>query len=201
MAVIFADDIFKCIFLNENARISIKISSKFVPNDQWLRNSILKIDRIYRFSKFHGTLHWRHNDHDGVSNHQPRGCLLNRLFRRRSKKTSKLRVTGLCAGNSPGTGEFPAQRDSNAENVSIWWRHHEHAAPVVMMELPGKHLLASSMWGFRCPYHYNDVIMRATASQITSPTSVYSTVYSGAYQRKHQNFASLAFVKGIHGDR
>ena len=45
---------------------------------------------------------WRHNDHDGVSNHQPRGCLLNRLYRRRSKKTSKLRVTGLCAGNSPG---------------------------------------------------------------------------------------------------
>ena len=36
---------------------------------------------------------------------------------------SKLRVTGLCAGNSPGTGEFPAQMASNAENVSIWWRH------------------------------------------------------------------------------
>ena len=44
--------------------------------------------------------------------------------RRKSKKTSKLRVTGLCAGNSPVTGEFPAQRASNAENVSIWWRHH-----------------------------------------------------------------------------
>ena len=49
---------------------------------------------------------------------------LNRLFQHRSKKTSKLRVTGLCAGNSPGTGEFPAQRASYAENVSIWWRHH-----------------------------------------------------------------------------
>ena len=46
-------------------------------------------------------LHWRHNDHDGVSNHQPHGCLLNRLLRRRSKKTPKLRDTGLCAGNSP----------------------------------------------------------------------------------------------------
>ena len=45
------------------------------------------------------SLRWRHNDHDGVSNHQPRGCLLNRLFRRKSKKTSKLRVTGLCAGD------------------------------------------------------------------------------------------------------
>ena len=46
-------------------------------------------------------------------------------FTRRSKKTSKLRVTGLCAGNSPVTSEFPAQRASNAENVSIWWRHRE----------------------------------------------------------------------------
>ena len=45
--------------------------------------------------------------------------------RRRSKKASKLRVTGLCAGNSPGTGEFLVQRVSNAENVSIWWRHHD----------------------------------------------------------------------------
>ena len=71
------------------------------------------------------TLQWRQNGHDSVSNHQPRDCLLNRLFRRRSKKTSKLRVTGLCVGNSPVPGEFPAQRASNAENVSIWWRHHD----------------------------------------------------------------------------
>ena len=46
------------------------------------------------------------------------------LFRRRSKRTSKLRVTGLCVGNLAGTGEFPAQMASNAENVSISWRHH-----------------------------------------------------------------------------
>ena len=55
----------------------------------------------------HQALHWRHNDHDSVSNHQPHGCLLNRLFRRRSKKTSKLRVTGLCVGNSPGPVNSP----------------------------------------------------------------------------------------------
>ena len=54
-----------------------------------------------------------HNERDSVSNHQRLYCLLNRLFRRRAKITSKLRVTGLCA-----------QRASNAENVSIWWRHH-----------------------------------------------------------------------------
>ena len=62
-------------------------------------------------------LQWRHNERDGVSNHQPRHCLLKRLFRMRSKKISKLCVTGLYEGNSPVTGEFPAQRASNAENV------------------------------------------------------------------------------------
>ena len=68
---------------------------------------------------------WRHNGRDGVSNHQLHDCLLNRLFRCRSKKTLKLLcVTGLCAGNSPGTGKFPEQMASNAKDVSIWWRHH-----------------------------------------------------------------------------
>ena len=52
-------------------------------------------------------LQWRHNGHNSVSNHQPHDCLLNRLFRWRSKKTSKLRVTGLCAGNSPGPVNSP----------------------------------------------------------------------------------------------
>ena len=53
------------------------------------------------------SLQWRHNERDGVLNHQPHDCLLNRLFRRRSKKTSKLRVTGLWAGNSPGGRWIP----------------------------------------------------------------------------------------------
>ena len=70
---------------------------------------------------------------DSVSNHQPHDYLLNRLFRRRSKKTSKLRVTGLCVGNSPGAGDFPAQMASNAEVkmlnqlvISLWYRE-KHA--------------------------------------------------------------------------
>ena len=73
------------------------------------------------------SLEWRHNGHDGVSGHQPHDCLLNRLFRRRSKKTSKLRITGLCVGNSPATGEFPAHMASSAENVFIWWHHHDES--------------------------------------------------------------------------
>ena len=46
--------------------------------------------------------------------------------------------------------------------------------------------------------HYSDVIMNTMASQITSLTIVYSTVYSRADKRKHQSSASLAFVRGIH---
>ena len=61
------------------------------------------------------SLQWRHNEQESVSNHQPHNCLLNCLFRPGSNKTSKLRVTGLCVGNSPGTGEFPAEMASNAE--------------------------------------------------------------------------------------
>ena len=50
-------------------------------------------------------------------------------------------------------------------------------------------------------YHYIDVIMTTMTFQITSLTVVYSTVYSGVDQRKHQSSASLAFVWGIHRDR
>ena len=81
------------------------------------------------------SLRWRHNGHDGVSNNLPHHCLLSRLFGCRSKKTSKLRVTGLCAGNSPGTGGFPAQMASNAENISIWWRHHDGLILSVLVEV------------------------------------------------------------------
>ena len=85
----------------------------------WFCSQCLKCDEVDLFP-----LQWHHNGHNSISNHQPHDCLLDRLFRHRSKKTSKLRVTGLCAGNSPGTCEFPAQMASNTENVSIWWCHH-----------------------------------------------------------------------------
>ena len=73
---------------------------------------------------YQNALRWRHNDHNGVSNHQPHGCLLNRLFRHRSKKNIKAPRHWPLWGEFTGTGEFPAQRASNVENVSIWWRHH-----------------------------------------------------------------------------
>ena len=101
-------------------------------NKLWVSSVILSkifsikylVFRVVVLNLYEETLQWRHNGRDSVSNHQPHDCLLNGLFRRRSKKTRKLRVTCLCVGNSPGTGEFPAHKASDAENVFIWWRHH-----------------------------------------------------------------------------
>ena len=93
------------------------LSDLFGIMNAWLWNR-------YDIFAAHITVQWCHNEPDGVSNHRRLNCLLNRLFGRRSRKTSKLRDTGLNEGNSPVTGEFPTQRASNAENVSMWWYHH-----------------------------------------------------------------------------
>ena len=96
----------------------------FYPVRQVMGCSVRQVMEFNAWSKSYLSLLWRHNEHDGVSNHRGPGGLLNHLFRHRSKKTSKLRVTGLCERNSSVTGEFLSQRASNAENVSIWWRYH-----------------------------------------------------------------------------
>ena len=69
------------------------------------------------------SLRRRHNERDGVSNHQPHDCLLNRFIQAQMKENIK------APRNWPLWGEFTADRwiprtNSNAENVSIWWRHH-----------------------------------------------------------------------------
>ena len=88
----------KCV---KSAMFSKMVNQQFLT----LRTNISVQDCL--FYKWSISLHWRHNGPDGVSNHQPHDCSLSRLFRQRSKKASKLRVTGLCAG-----GEFPAQMAS-----------------------------------------------------------------------------------------
>ena len=99
---------------------------------------------------------WRHNERDGVSNHQPHDCLLNCLFRRRSKKTSKLHITGLCEGTSPVTDEFPAQRASNTENVSIWWHHHIYVKIIAIGWLFSNMV---SDWLAQSENHYNQTVI------------------------------------------
>ena len=98
------------------------------------------------------------------------------VFLANNKETPKFHITGFRERNSPGTGGFPSKRAS--DGVTVPMSRHPHA--------------------FK-PSHYNDVTMGAMASQIASLTIVYSTVYSGADQRKHQSSASLTFVRGIHG--
>ena len=83
------------------------------------RSTLSMIDYISIIVRFIMTLQWRHNERDGVPNHRRLDCLLNRLFRRRSKKKSKLRVTGLCEGNPRETGGFPSQRPVTGEMFSF----------------------------------------------------------------------------------
>ena len=116
------------------------------------------------------SLRWRHNGRDGVSNHQRLYCLLNCLFRHRSKKTSKLRVTSLCAENSPGTGEFPAQKASNAENVSIWLHYQVvfHCGHDDFMRLH-RCLLNGIKWGIvKLPVCYETDIRQVSGNQCNS---------------------------------
>ena len=81
------------------------------------------------------TLRWRQNGRDSVSNHQPRHCLLSLLFGRRSKKTSKLRVTGLCVGNSPGPVNFP------------------HKGPVTRKMFPFDDVIMNAESAYPCNHH------------------------------------------------
>ena len=69
-------------------------------------------------------LQWRHNEGHGVSTHRHLNCMFSRSIRRTPKKTSKLRVTGLCEGGPPVTSVYPQKRPVRAKNVSILWRHH-----------------------------------------------------------------------------
>ena len=84
-------------------RIGLEISVKAlmllsqIP-PEWARSGCTPFQH---FSYIIIALQWHHNACDGISNHPPLDCLLNHLCRRRSKEISKLRVTGLCAGNSP----------------------------------------------------------------------------------------------------
>ena len=82
-----------------NAFILKILSAKYLVSTQGE-----KLGRTLDSQNF--TLQWRHNGCDGISNHRRLDCLLIRLFGHRSKKRSKLRVTGLCEGNPPVTSGF-----------------------------------------------------------------------------------------------
>ena len=102
---------------------------------------------VFTYKKNINSLQGHHNERHGVSYHRRLDCLRSRLFRRTLKKIWKLRVTGLCEGNWSVTGDFPSQRASDAENVSIWWRHH----------VPSENLMATLATLLK-PYYYHYVV-------------------------------------------
>ena len=145
-----------------------------------------------------------HNERDCALNNWHLDCLLNRLSKLRWKTASKFRVTGLCEGNSPVTGELSAQMASNTENASISWRHHvflvihtrDHKCPAVstnqtcIQNLQLDYFRRRKRWiqdvvisstMFKCDFVKKqniDVIMSAMASESTGFPTVCSTVCS-----------------------
>ena len=123
-------------------------------------------------------LQWRHNERDGVSNHRPRDCLLSPLFRHKSKKTSKLCVTGLCEGNLPVTGEYPAQGRVTRKMIPFDDVIMIYMSVCLLRRIKYVEFIQEVWVNNRG--QYSDVTMSAMASQITGVSIVYSTVCSGA---------------------
>ena len=104
-------------------------------------------------------------------------------------------LLAICAGNSPVPGEFPTQRPVTRSFDAFFDLRQTNNLFVTAWVTPSARIGPSFKYR---TYHYSDVIMGAMASQIASLTIVFSTVYSGAHQRKHQSSVSLAFARGIH---
>ena len=153
------------------------------------------------------SLGWRHNGRDSVSNHQPHHCLLNRLFRRRSKKASKLRVTGLCAVNSPH--KWPVTRKMfPVDDVVMLGAFSETTRQFIYLIItaivstaPIMITLYNPGYSIPCKMYTHPLQWRQWAWwHFKSPALWCFTqpFIQGADQRKHQSSASLAFVRGIH---
>ena len=137
---------FRTIFLLPAQEINDwKRNSQIANIARWLRDSWLQatssnayIGVVQQVPNYHPiTVQWRHNKRDGRLKSPASRLFPNRIFRRRSKKTSKLRVTGLCAGNSPVTGEF-----NTSVSATKWaWREYKClelpiVKDILMLQLP-----------------------------------------------------------------
>ena len=157
----FADDTFKPIFVNENIRISIKISLKFVPNIPalvkimaWRRPGDKPLSEPLMVCLLTHICVTRPRWVNGLAPIRSKTCLsygenmtsqwprrrlkspAARLFtqsfiRAQIKENIKVPRHWPSCEEFTGTGEFPAQRASNAENVSIWWRHHDSIVTII----------------------------------------------------------------------
>ena len=113
------------------------------------------------------TLQWHYNERDGISNHQPHDCFLDLLLRRRLKKNIKAPRHLPLWGEFTGDQWIPTQRASNAEIVSIWWRHLD-----IMPPAPPDGRRFSVNWTLR-----NKIL------SVLKPTAC-----SGSHIKEHQSF-------------
>ena len=117
---------------------------------------------------------------------------------------SLIYITQLCSGVKWGSFQYndavsiriPMMKIRWSDDHRMYYLYHGNPIPRKSVFM-SKRAPGSVSFGGRAR-HYGDVIMGVLASQVTSLTIVYSTVNSGEDQRKHQSFASLAFVRGIH---
>ena len=143
------------------------------------------------------TLQW---ERYWVSNLRQPGCSFNSLFRPSpTTKTSKIRMTGICEGNRLSHLWLPITKTSNAESIFVslqprWWKTRAIVAAYPSISIASSQR-TDNAWNWTL---YNDVIMGAMASQISSASFVCSVVWPGVDRRKHHSSASLVFVRGIH---
>ena len=107
--------------------VSCHVSAAFILYFTWIKSNIVLISN--RESYGHIIIIPRHYNDVIMSAIASQitsvSIVCSTVCSRADQRTSKLSVSGLCKGNPPVTGGFPSQRASNAENVLIWWRHHE----------------------------------------------------------------------------
>ena len=162
------------------------------------------------------SLQWRHNERDGISNNRHFDCLPNRLLRHRSKKTSKLRVAGLCEENSPVTGEFPAQRavtrkmfpfDDVIMQTQIFGKWQECWALFISQVLVGS-TKEEDDWGPALPENrkgryakelnnadHNTAHVPKISSMQESETNIFKRKTAPAYQIEVIRFWELQFME------
>ena len=92
-----------------------------------------------------GTLQWRHNKRDAVPNYWRFDCLLSRLFRRRSKQTPKLLVTGLCEGNPPVDSPHKGPVTRNMK-LYVWYTSIFFSGTYSLWQYMGKSSLVGVLW-------------------------------------------------------
>ena len=140
------------------------------------------------------SLQWRHNDHDSVSNHQPHGCLLNRLFGRRSKKTSKLRVTGLCAGNSPGPVNSPHKGPVTRKMFPFDDVIMVNIAVTCRYDFQGHICLIKIRFNL---YNVHETSTKIFASQVITGYRIVSCADTFRYDFQRYNFQNKANIIGL----